>query len=61
LIQIDGKAYPPEVLNDPNPHLRRSMSLVGPRPQFVAKNGQFRKVVSGYMLRHRVRPRITHL
>lgn len=38
-----------------------SMSLVGPRPHAVAHNEHYRKVVSGYMLRHKVRPGITGL
>lgn len=36
-----------------------SMSLVGPRPHAVAHNEHYRKLVSGYMLRHKVRPGIT--
>ncbi|MFO1465027.1 MAG: undecaprenyl-phosphate glucose phosphotransferase [Steroidobacteraceae bacterium] len=38
-----------------------SMSLVGPRPHAVSHNEHYRKVVSGYMLRHKVRPGITGL
>lgn len=37
------------------------MSLVGPRPHPVAMNEQYRKVISGYMIRHKVRPGITGL
>ncbi len=35
------------------------MSLVGPRPHAVAHNEQYRKLINGYMLRHKVRPGIT--
>src|SRR5262249_12094232 len=33
-----------------------SMSFVGPRPHAVAHNEQYRKLISGYMIRHKVRP-----
>jgi putative colanic acid biosysnthesis UDP-glucose lipid carrier transferase len=36
-----------------------TMSLVGPRPHAVAHNEHYRRLVSGYMLRHKVRPGIT--
>ncbi len=36
-----------------------SMSLVGPRPHAVAHNEQYRKLIDGYMIRHKVRPGIT--
>ena len=36
-----------------------TMSFVGPRPHAVAHNEQYRKIISGYMLRHKVRPGIT--
>ena len=39
--------------------LRGDMSIVGPRPHAVAHNEQYRKQVSGYMLRHKVKPGIT--
>ncbi|WP_345551286.1 undecaprenyl-phosphate glucose phosphotransferase [Microbulbifer aestuariivivens] len=39
--------------------LRGDMSIVGPRPHAVAHNEQFRGLVSGYMLRHKVKPGIT--
>jgi putative colanic acid biosynthesis UDP-glucose lipid carrier transferase len=35
------------------------MSLVGPRPHAVAVNEQYRKLISGYMIRHKVKPGIT--
>lgn len=35
------------------------MSFVGPRPHAVAHNEQYRKLISGYMLRHKIRPGIT--
>jgi putative colanic acid biosynthesis UDP-glucose lipid carrier transferase len=36
-----------------------SMSLVGPRPHAVAQNEQYRRLIDGYMLRHKVQPGIT--
>ena len=39
--------------------LQGRMSLVGPRPHAVAHNELYRKVIKGYMLRHKVRPGIT--
>jgi putative colanic acid biosynthesis UDP-glucose lipid carrier transferase len=36
-----------------------SMSLVGPRPHAIAHNEQYRRQISGYMIRHKVRPGIT--
>ena len=38
-----------------------SMSLVGPRPHAVAHNEQYRKLIKGYMIRHKVPPGITGL
>ena len=39
--------------------LQGHMSIVGPRPHAVAHNEQYRKLVNGYMLRHKVKPGIT--
>lgn len=39
--------------------LSGTMSLVGPRPHAVAHNEEYRKLIEGYMLRHKVRPGIT--
>lgn len=39
--------------------LQGRMSIVGPRPHAVAHNEQYRKLVYGYMLRHKVKPGIT--
>ncbi|RDV28158.1 undecaprenyl-phosphate glucose phosphotransferase [Alteromonas aestuariivivens] len=39
--------------------LQGRMSIVGPRPHAVAHNEQYRKLITGYMLRHKVRPGIT--
>ncbi|HZX31009.1 MAG TPA: undecaprenyl-phosphate glucose phosphotransferase [Rhodocyclaceae bacterium] len=36
-----------------------SMSVVGPRPHAVIHNEQYRKLIHGYMLRHKVKPGIT--
>lgn len=41
--------------------LQGRMSLVGPRPHAVAHNEQYRKLIKGYMLRHKVLPGITGL
>ncbi|MEQ1663457.1 MAG: undecaprenyl-phosphate glucose phosphotransferase [Thiobacillus sp.] len=35
------------------------MSVVGPRPHAVSHNEQYRKLIKGYMLRHKVKPGIT--
>jgi len=35
------------------------MSIVGPRPHAVAHNEMYRKMIHGYMLRHKVKPGIT--
>lgn len=39
--------------------LTGEMSIVGPRPHAVAHNEQFRSIIPGYMLRHKVKPGIT--
>jgi putative colanic acid biosynthesis UDP-glucose lipid carrier transferase len=45
----------PQILNV----LQGKMSFVGPRPHAVAHNELYRKLISGYMTRHKVRPGIT--
>jgi putative colanic acid biosynthesis UDP-glucose lipid carrier transferase len=39
--------------------LQGRMSVVGPRPHAVAHNELYRKLIRGYMIRHKVRPGIT--
>jgi len=39
--------------------LHGKMSFVGPRPHAVAHNELYRKLISGYMIRHKVRPGMT--
>jgi len=39
--------------------LQGRMSIVGPRPHAVAHNEMYRKLIKGYMLRHKVAPGIT--
>jgi putative colanic acid biosynthesis UDP-glucose lipid carrier transferase len=41
--------------------LAGSMSLVGPRPHAVAHNEEYRRLIKGYMVRHKVLPGITGL
>ena len=41
--------------------LKGPMSLVGPRPHAVAHNEAYRKLIKGYMVRHKVKPGITGL
>jgi len=36
-----------------------TMSLVGPRPHAVAHNEEYRRLIKGYMMRHKVKPGIT--
>ncbi len=45
----------PQILNV----LEGKMSFVGPRPHAVAHNETYRKLINGYMIRHKVRPGIT--
>jgi putative colanic acid biosynthesis UDP-glucose lipid carrier transferase len=45
----------PQILNV----LEGKMSFVGPRPHAIAHNEQYRKLISGYMIRHKVRPGMT--
>jgi putative colanic acid biosynthesis UDP-glucose lipid carrier transferase len=41
--------------------LQGRMSLVGPRPHAVAHNEIYRKLIKGYMIRHKVAPGMTGL
>jgi putative colanic acid biosynthesis UDP-glucose lipid carrier transferase len=41
--------------------LQGRMSLVGPRPHPVSMNETYRKLIKGYMVRHKVPPGITGL
>jgi putative colanic acid biosynthesis UDP-glucose lipid carrier transferase len=41
--------------------LQGRMSVVGPRPHAVAHNEMYRKLIRGYMIRHKVKPGITGL
>jgi putative colanic acid biosynthesis UDP-glucose lipid carrier transferase len=45
----------PQILNV----IEGKMSFVGPRPHAVAHNETYRKLINGYMVRHKVRPGIT--
>lgn len=45
----------PQLLNV----LQGKMSLVGPRPHAIVHNELYRKLINGYMIRHKVRPGIT--
>ena len=47
----------PQLLNV----LQGRMSLVGPRPHAIAHNELYRKLIKGYMVRHKVLPGITGL
>lgn len=39
--------------------LQGRMSIVGPRPHAVSHNEMYRKLIKGYMIRHKVKPGIT--
>jgi putative colanic acid biosynthesis UDP-glucose lipid carrier transferase len=39
--------------------LTGDMSIVGPRPHAVSHNEQYRRLIHGYMLRHKVKPGVT--
>jgi putative colanic acid biosynthesis UDP-glucose lipid carrier transferase len=39
--------------------LQGKMSIVGPRPHAISHNEIYRKVIKGYMVRHKVKPGIT--
>ena len=39
--------------------LEGSMSIVGPRPHAIAVNEQYRRLIPGYMIRHKVKPGVT--
>ncbi|WP_286263344.1 undecaprenyl-phosphate glucose phosphotransferase [Thalassotalea atypica] len=39
--------------------LQGSMSIVGPRPHAIVHNEEYRQLIDGYMLRHKVKPGIT--
>ena len=45
----------PQILNV----IAGDMSLVGPRPHASAHNEEYRQLIQGYMLRHKVKPGIT--
>ncbi len=45
----------PQLLNV----LEGTMSIVGPRPHAVAVNEQYRRLIPGYMVRHKIKPGIT--
>ena len=41
--------------------LQGHMSVVGPRPHAVTHNEEYRKIIKGYMIRHKVNPGLTGL
>lgn len=41
--------------------LQGNMSVVGPRPHAIAHNEEYRRLIKGYMIRHKVKPGVTGL
>jgi putative colanic acid biosynthesis UDP-glucose lipid carrier transferase len=41
--------------------LQGTMSVVGPRPHAIAHNEEYRRLIKGYMIRHKVNPGVTGL
>jgi putative colanic acid biosynthesis UDP-glucose lipid carrier transferase len=39
--------------------LQGRMSIVGPRPHAISHNEMYRRLIKGYMIRHKVKPGIT--
>ena len=57
ILRATGLDELPQLINV----LQGRMSLVGPRPHAVAHNEEYRKLIKGYMVRHKVLPGITGL